>query len=93
MKFEKLFSRFAQAAAHQVGRPGTFVFAIFFVILWSATGKFFNYSESWRGLLDTVIAVITFLLVLLLQNSQTRDTRAIQAKLDELIQSHDRGMI
>ncbi len=87
-KLQHFFSRFAQSVARQTGRSSSFAFAVVFVILWAACGPFFGYSVSWQVAIDTTCSIVTLLMVLLVQNTQNRDTQAIQMKLDELIQTN-----
>lgn len=82
-----IFSRFASAIASASGKPVTFVAAVVLVLVWAVTGPFFNYSETWQLVINTSTTIITFLMVFVLQNSQNRDGKALQAKLDELILS------
>ena len=83
----KLFAKFAAAVASASGKPITFVAAVALVLAWAASGPFFNYSETWQLVINTSTTIITFLMVFVLQNSQNRDGKALQAKLDELILS------
>jgi low affinity Fe/Cu permease len=80
-----LFSHAAQWTAHQSGRAYTFIGALAVIILWAATGPIFGYSNTWQLIINTGTTIITFLMVFLIQNTQNRDTTAIQLKLDELI--------
>jgi|SRR5579859_7863 len=82
-----VFSRFASASSAACGRPITFVVACAGIAIWAATGPMFNYSDTWQLIVNTTTSVITFLVVFLIQNSQNRDTLAIQVKLDELIRA------
>ncbi|MBX4926206.1 low affinity iron permease family protein [Rhizobium binae] len=79
------FSSFATAVAELSGRPFTFVAALMLVLVWAVSGPFFDYSETWQLVINTTTTIITFLMVFVLQNSQNRDGKALQAKLDELI--------
>ncbi len=79
------FSKFSSVIADHSGRPATFIIAAGFVMLWAATGPIFEYSEPWQLVINTSTTIITFLMVFILQNSQNRDSKALQAKLDELI--------
>jgi low affinity Fe/Cu permease len=81
----KFFSKFATHISDLSGRPGTFVVAVTLVIGWAMLGPFFGYSETWQLVINTSTTIITFLMVFVLQNSQNRDGKALQAKLDELI--------
>jgi len=79
--FGKIASRTSQAA----GRASTFVVASLVVIIWAVTGPVFGYSDTWQLVINTGTTIVTFLMVFLIQNSQNRDSAAIQVKLDELI--------
>jgi low affinity Fe/Cu permease len=83
----KVFSKFATVIADWSGRPATFVLAVVLVLAWAVTGPIFDYSETWQLVINTGTTIITFLMVFVLQNSQNRDGKALQAKLDELILS------
>ncbi|MCM2292330.1 low affinity iron permease family protein [Allorhizobium sp. BGMRC 0089] len=87
-----IFSTFATAVATASGQPATFVLAVGLVVVWAVSGPFFGYSETWQLVINTGTTIITFLMVFVVQNSQNRDGRAVQAKLDELIlASHARN--
>ncbi len=79
------FTQFATAVADWSGRPATFVLAVALVGIWAITGPLFDFSETWQLVINTGTTIITFLMVFVLQNSQNRDGKALQAKLDELI--------
>ena len=79
------FSSVAASIAKAAGRPGAFATAVALVLLWIVSGPLFQWSEVWQLVINTGTTIITFLMVFLLQNSQNRDTLAVQAKLDELI--------
>jgi low affinity Fe/Cu permease len=83
----KFFSNFATAVADLSGKPSTFALAVVLVLVWAVSGPFFGYSETWQLVINTSTTIITFLMVFVLQNSQNRDGKALQAKLDELILS------
>src|SRR5262249_4475745 len=80
-----LFSHIACAIAHWMGKPLAFLIAALLVVAWAATGPMFNYSDTWQLVINTSTTIITFLMVFLIQNTQNRDTMAIQVKLSELI--------
>lgn len=81
------YAQFAKAAARFCGRPRVFVLAVGVIALWIITGPIFGYSDTWQLVINTGTTIITFLMVFLIQNTQNRDTEAIQLKLDELIRS------
>lgn len=83
----KPFNRFAQWASMMTGRPITFFFAVLIVLTWVATGPFFNFSNTWQLIINTGTTIATFLMVFLIQNTQNRESVAMQIKLDELIRS------
>ena len=79
------FSKFATATAQAMGRPVAFAVAVGLVVVWAISGPFFGFSEVWQLVINTGTTIITFLMIFVLQNSQNRDSEALQAKLDELI--------
>jgi low affinity Fe/Cu permease len=81
------FTRLAKAAARFTGRPVCFMLAALVVIAWVVTGPVFHYSNTWQLVINTGTTIITFLMVFLIQNTQNRDTEAMQIKLDELIRA------
>ncbi|HEX3928907.1 MAG TPA: low affinity iron permease family protein [Gemmatimonadales bacterium] len=81
------FRRFAEGTAHALGSPWAFATAVAAVLVWAATGPAFHFSETWQMVINTGTTIVTFLMVFLLQNTQTRETRALHLKLDELIRS------
>ncbi len=79
------FSRAAKGVSRFTGGALCFGIAFASVIVWAATGPYFGYSATWQMVINTGTTIITFLMVFMIQNSQNRDTEAIQIKLDELI--------
>jgi len=84
---DKLFTRIATRISEAAGQPLTFILALAFIILWAVTGPLFQFSDTWQLIVNTSTTIITFLMVFLIQNSQNRDSAAIQAKLDELLRA------
>jgi low affinity Fe/Cu permease len=79
------FERFARATAILAGHPAGFLAACTLVVVWLATGPIFGFSDTWQLVINTRTTIITFLIVFLIQQSQNRDTLAVQVKLAELI--------
>ena len=79
------FTCFAHAVARLSGKPAAFAFAAGIVLLWAGTGPLFHYSDTWQLVINTGTTIVTFLMVFLIQNTQNRDTMALQVKLAELI--------
>jgi low affinity Fe/Cu permease len=79
------FTRFAKSTAHKTGRPPAFIAAVAIILIWTLTGPIFKYSDTWQLIINTGTTIVTFLMVFLIQNTQNRDSEAIQVKLDELI--------
>lgn len=85
------FTRVAKAASRASGRPATFIVALGMILVWAITGPIFKFSDTWQLVINTSTTIITFLMVFLIQNTQNRDTEALQIKLDELIRSLDKA--
>jgi low affinity Fe/Cu permease len=79
------FEAFASRTAQVTGKPVAFLFAFLTVVVWAVTGPVFHYSDTWQLVINTGTTIVTFLMVFLIQNTQNRDTVALQLKLDELI--------
>ena len=87
MSFSNAFNRMAKWASRFTGRPLCFALALLVVLAWVVTGPVFKFSNTWQLVINTGTTIVTFLMVFLIQNSQNRDTEAIQLKLDELIRA------
>lgn len=81
----RIFDKAAQWIARQCGRPPIFAVACGVVVVWAIAGPIFRFSDTWQLVINTGTTIITFLMVFLIQNTQNRDTGAMQIKLDELI--------
>lgn len=79
------FRSCAHKIAIAVGSPWAFAIAAGLIVVWALTGRFFHFSDTWQLVINTATTIITFLMVFIIQNTQNRDTRAIQLKLDELL--------
>jgi low affinity Fe/Cu permease len=81
------FRIFAKAAADAVGSPAAFLLGVLVTVFWAATGPYFHYSDTWQLVINTGTSIGTFLIVFLIQNTQNRDSKVMQLKLDELIRA------
>jgi low affinity Fe/Cu permease len=81
------FSDFAKGVSHAVGRPVAFIIAAIVLLVWAASGPLFHFSDTWQLIINTGTTIVTFLMVFLIQNTQNRESQAIQLKLDELIRA------
>ena len=86
-KVNDLFRAFSRNTASVVGSAWAFIIAITVIIVWAATGAMFHFSDTWQLIINTGTTIVTFLMVFLIQNTQNRDGKAIQLKLDELIRA------
>jgi len=89
MKRKRLswFTHAAKWASRAAGRPITFMIAVAIILLWAITGPIFQFSDTWQLVINTSTTIVTFLMVFLIQNTQNRDTEAMQIKMDELIRA------
>ncbi len=79
------FHKISSNVSNKVGSPIAFCLAVFLVVVWAVSGPLFNFSNTWQLVINTGTTIVTFLMVFIIQNSQNRDGRAMQLKLDELI--------
>jgi low affinity Fe/Cu permease len=84
-----LFYKLARKTSEAVGSPIASIAAVTTIFIWAVTGPFFKFSDTWQLVINTGTTIVTFLMVFLIQNSQNRDAKAVQIKLDELIRSID----
>ena len=85
MRKTSWFTRCAKRTAQLSGRPAAFILAAAIIVAWGLLGPVFGFSDTWQLVINTGTTIVTFLMVFLIQNTQNRDTAAIQVKLDELI--------
>lgn len=81
------FNMFAKRISDIIGNAWSFVIAVVVILVWILSGHYFNYSDTWQLIINTATTIITFLIVFLIQNTQSRDTEILNIKLDELIRS------
>jgi low affinity Fe/Cu permease len=86
-----LFTEFAKLIAAKSASPFAFAFAVVVIVIWAISGPVFEFNDTWQLVINTGTTIITFLMVFLIQNTQNRDTAALQLKLDELIRVHRRA--
>jgi low affinity Fe/Cu permease len=84
---DRIFTRIASRISAVSGQPGTFILAMTVIVVWAVTGPLFAWSDTWQLVVNTGTTIVTFLMVFLIQNTQNRDSAAIQAKLDELLRA------
>jgi low affinity Fe/Cu permease len=88
-KFALFFDQMATKVTKASGKPVTFILACVLIIVWGITGPIFHYSDTWQLVINTGTTVITFLMVFIIQQTQNKDTIALQIKLNELIASSE----
>ena len=86
-KVTLMFDAFAGKVTHLAGQPFTFFVALLVILLWVFSGPFFKFSDTWQLVINTGTTIITFLMVFVIQQSQNKDSLAVQLKLNELIAS------
>jgi len=82
-----IFRKFAHNASTAVGSPWAFILAVAIIVVWGLTGPLYRYSDTWQLIINTGTTIVTFLMVFLIQNTQNRDAKAFQLKLDEIIRA------
>ena len=87
LPFTSVFTRFARGMSKMLGHPLAFGIAVLIIIVWAVSGPIFHFSDTWQLVINTGTTIITFLMVFLIQNTQNRDSEAVQLKLDELIRA------
>jgi low affinity Fe/Cu permease len=86
---QSFFYQIAHKTSEAVGSPFASISAVSVIIIWASLGPIFKFSDTWQLVINTGTTIVTFLMVFLIQNSQNRDAKAVQIKLDELIRAID----
>ncbi|HEY1770246.1 MAG TPA: low affinity iron permease family protein [Chthoniobacterales bacterium] len=86
-RVQDAFRVIAHKSSSVLGTAWAFIVAVAVIVVWAATGRLFHYSDTWQLIINTGTTIVTFLMVFLIQNTQNRESRAVQLKLDELIRS------
>lgn len=89
MTINEMFRNFSHASAAALGAPWMFAANFLIILLWFFSGPLFGFSDTWQLVVNTATTVFTYLAVFIIQNTQNRESKAIQLKLDELISSMD----
>jgi low affinity Fe/Cu permease len=84
---KELFARFARCVSVIAGSPTAFLLSVLVIVVWATTGPLAKFSDTWQLIINTGTTIVTFLMVFLIQNSQNRESKATQLKLDELIRA------
>lgn len=79
------FGQFAAQASSYLGSRWAFASAVVVIMVWAVLGPVYRYSDTWQLIINTGTTIVTFLMVFLIQNTQNRDAKAINLKLNELI--------
>ena len=90
-KLGRIFDRFSKKVTVITGSPWAFILAFFIIIIWCISGPIFNYSDTWQLVINTGTTIVTFLMVFVIQQSQNKDTMALQLKLNELIAASEKA--
>lgn len=90
-KLKAWFERISNKVTKATGTPMAFITAFLIVLIWAVTGPIFDFSDTWQLVINTGTTIITFLMVFIIQQSQNKDTVAIQIKLNELIACHEKA--
>ena len=91
LKTARLYTKISTKITHATGKPIALILAFIIILLWAVTGPIFNFSDTWQLVINTGTTIITFLMVFIIQQSQNRDTTAIQLKLNELIACNEKA--
>jgi len=83
----QFFTNVASRISSYSGKAATFILAVLVIVVWGSSGPLFGFSDTWQLVVNTGTTIVTFLMVFLIQNTQNRDSAALQAKLDELLRA------
>ena len=83
--FTEKFEKFSQRVTHAVGRPWAFLIALLVIVVWAVTGPLFGFGDTWQLVINTGTTIVTFLMVFLIQQTQNKDSKAMELKLNELV--------
>ena len=83
--FTERFEGFSQRVTHAVGRPWAFLIALLVIVVWAITGPIFGFNDTWQLVINTGTTIVTFLMVFLIQQTQNKDSKAMELKLNELV--------
>jgi low affinity Fe/Cu permease len=89
LSMTSLFRKFAEQVAYAAGTPWAFIGALAILITWAASGPFFGFAESWQLIINSFTTIVTFLMVFIIQNTQNRDFKSMQIKLDALLAANE----
>ena len=91
LKVARMYNKFSTKITRATGRPLALIIAFSVIIIWAVTGPIFQYSDTWQLVINTGTTIITFLMVFIIQQSQNKDTTALQLKLNELIAANEKA--
>jgi low affinity Fe/Cu permease len=91
LKLARFYNKFSSKVTRATGRPMALIIAFLVIIIWALSGPIFKYSDTWQLVINTGTTIITFLMVFIIQQSQNKDTTALQLKLNELIASNEKA--
>jgi low affinity Fe/Cu permease len=91
LRLARFYDRFSTKITRTAGRPLSLILAFLLIVIWAASGPIFNFSDTWQLVINTGTTIITFLMVFIIQQTQNKDTTALQLKLNELIASNEKA--
>ena len=91
LRLARFYDHLSATITRAAGRPLALIIAFLMIIVWGISGPIFNFSDTWQLVINTGTTIITFLMVFIIQQTQNKDTTALQLKLNELIASNDKA--